>query len=309
MPFTADAVAAQQVQERLKLLQQLVHETEKKRQQCEQSITALQKYAQDDKSGGHSLQKLRSLYKNAISQTEQEDEVIRKALQKITEIRNIKNERRLQTRFTSIRKGPWMNMLSISAQTLPLFVSKVGEKPPPLCGAIPAEPSYVAKVGDMVVALVKPKDDDEETWIVAEVVSYNQSTCKYEIADILKEQNQKVRHTVSRQRVIPLPLMRANPETDPQALFPQGSLVMALFPRTTAFYKAIVNKPPATFTDEYEVLFEDASYPEGYSPPSCVKQRYVIAYKQTNISENDEEMLSSWRTISVKGINNTNGGM
>ncbi|VEN51405.1 unnamed protein product [Callosobruchus maculatus] len=285
MPFTADAVAAQQVQERLKVLQQLVHETEKKRQQCEQSIAALQKYAQDDKSGGHSLQKLRSLYKNAISQSEQEDEVIRKALQKITEIRNIKNERRLQTRFTSnkesIRKGTWMNMLSSSAQTLPLFVSKVGEKPPPLCGAIPAESNYVAKIGDMVAALVKPMGD-EETWIVAEVVSYNQSTSKYEIDDILKEQNQKVRHTLSRRRVIPLPLMRANPETDPQALFPQGTLVMALFPQTTCFYKAIVNKPPATFTDEYELLFEDATYPEGYSPPHYVKQRYVIAYKQKN---------------------------
>ncbi|CAH1991294.1 unnamed protein product [Acanthoscelides obtectus] len=284
MPFTADAIAAQQVQERLKVLQQLVHETEKKRHQCEHSITTLQKYANDDKSGGHSLQKMRSLYKSAIAQSEQEEEVIRRALQKITEIRNIKNERRLQTRFTSnkesIRKGMWMKMLSSSAQTLPLFVSKIGEKPPPLCGAIPADSNYVAKVGDMVAALVKTQD--EENWIVAEVVSYNSSTSKYEVDDILKEQNQKVRYTLSRRRVIPLPLMRANPETDPQALFPQGTLVMALFPQTTCFYKAVVNKPPATFTDEYELLFEDSTYPEGYSPPHYVVQRYVIAFKQKN---------------------------
>lgn len=44
MPFTADAIAAQQVQERLRSLQQLVHDIEKKRQQSEQGIIAIQKY-------------------------------------------------------------------------------------------------------------------------------------------------------------------------------------------------------------------------------------------------------------------------
>lgn len=39
-----------------------------------------------------------------------------------------------------------MNMLLSSAQTLPLWVGKPGSKPPPLCGCIPAESSYVAKV-------------------------------------------------------------------------------------------------------------------------------------------------------------------
>lgn len=41
------------------------------------------------------------MYKNAVAQAEQEEEVIRKALQKITEIRNIKNERRIQVCLTS----------------------------------------------------------------------------------------------------------------------------------------------------------------------------------------------------------------
>ncbi|XP_018571132.1 SAGA-associated factor 29 [Anoplophora glabripennis] len=283
MPFAADAVAAQQVQDRLKSLQQLVHEIEKKRIQSEQGINTLQKYAQDDKSG-QSSQKLKSLYKTAISQAEQEEEVIRKALQKITEIRNIKNERRIQARIASnkesIRRGPWMKMLSSSAQTLPLYVSKIGEKPPPLCGAVPADPNYVAKIGDMVAALVKVSETNGENWILAEVVSYNHGTSKYEVDDILKEQNQKGRHILNRRQVIPLPLMRADPETDPQALFSQGTLVLGLFPQTTCFYKALVNKPPPTHMDEYELLFEDSTYPEGYSPPHYVAQRYVIAFKQ-----------------------------
>ncbi|KAJ8978940.1 hypothetical protein NQ317_003001 [Molorchus minor] len=277
MPFTADAIAAQQVQERLKSLQQIVHDIEKKRQQSEQGINALQKYAQDDKSG-QSSQKLRSLYKTSITQAEQEEEVIRKALNQIAEIRNIKNERRIQARIASnkesIRRGTWMKMLSSSAQTLPLYTSKIGEKAPSLCGAVPADPNYIAKVIENSLQPVQ-----QEIWLQ---LCYNHSTSKYEVDDILKEQNQKGRHTLSRRRVIPLPLMRANPETDPQALFSQGTLVMALFPQTTCFYKALVSKPPETHTDDYELLFEDATYPEGYSPPHYVAQRYVIAFKQKN---------------------------
>jgi len=169
-----------------------------------------------------------------------------------------------------------MKMLQSSAQTLPLWVGKLGEKAPPLCGAVPAEPTYIAKMGDMVAALVKGAEE-EENWILAEVVQFNAATNKYEVDDI--DEEQKDRHTLSRRRVVPLPLMRANPETDPHALFPKGSVVMALYPQTTCFYKAVVNQLPTSSTEEYEVLFEDPSYADGYSPPLTVAQRYVISIK------------------------------
>ncbi|KAF5282551.1 hypothetical protein FQA39_LY04958 [Lamprigera yunnana] len=283
MPFTADSIAAQQVQECLKSLYGLVHEIEKKRQASENGINAINKYNQDEKASFMQID-LKNLYKTAMAQAEQEEELLRKALQKITDIRNIKNERRIQARNAgnkeTIRRGAWMKMLLSSAQTLPLFVSKIGEKPPPLCGAIPAEPNYFAKVGDMVAALVKVAEGDGDNWILAEVVSFTHTINKYEVDDILEEQNQKKRHILSKKYVVPLPLMRANPETDSSALFPQGTVVMALYPQTTCFYKAIVNKLPQTHTDEYEVLFEDFSYSNGYSPPLYVAQRYVIAIKQ-----------------------------
>lgn len=55
---------------------------------------------------------------------------------------------------------------------------------------------------------------------------------------------------------------------------------MALYPQTTCFYKAIVKQLPKKSTDDYEVLFEDTTYPDGYSPPFAVAQRYVIAIKE-----------------------------
>lgn len=66
-----------------------------------------------------------------------------------------------------LRKGQLMKMLQISAQTLPLFVSKPGEKIPPLVGSLPANAEYTAKSGDMVAALTKviDKGTDEENWV------------------------------------------------------------------------------------------------------------------------------------------------
>lgn len=55
---------------------------------------------------------------------------------------------------------------------------------------------------------------------------------------------------------------------------------MALYPQTTCFYKAVVNQLPMTAMDDYEVLFEDSSYADGFAPPLTVAQRYVIAYKE-----------------------------
>ncbi|XP_035906764.1 SAGA-associated factor 29 [Anopheles stephensi] len=282
MPLTAEQ-AMLQVQERLKTLKTLVCEIETERKRNETNINnviRLTKMASEDKSPALN-HKLKTLYKVGLQDAVQEEALIRQALSKIQDIRNIRNERRIQARNAgnkeTIRRGALMKMLQISAQTLPLFVSKPGEKIPHLCGSISADSSYIAKPGDMVAALVK-SEEGEENWILAEVVQYVSSTSKYEVDDI--DEEQKDRHVLSRRRIVPLPLMRANPETDGQALFPKGTTVMALYPQTTCFYKAIINQLPQTANEEYEVLFEDPTYPDGYSPPLFVAQRYVIAIKQ-----------------------------
>lgn len=73
---------------------------------------------------------------------------------------------------------------------------------------------------------------------------------------------------------------------------------MALYPQTTCFYKAIVNQLPFTAQDDYEVLFEDSSYDDGFAPPLPVAQRYVIAYKDHKKSAKFSSLVS-WNTINV----------
>lgn len=67
---------------------------------------------------------------------------------------------------------------------------------------------------------------------------------------------------------------------------------MALYPQTTCFYKAIINDLPANAKQDYEVLFEDSTYSNGYSDPMCVSQRYVIAIKQKKSWQGGAEAIS-----------------
>lgn len=67
------------------------------------------------------------------------------------------------------------------------------------------------------------------------------------------------RHTLSRRRIIPLPQWKANPETDPEALFQKEQLVLALYPQTTCFYRALIHTPPQRVRHLVREAFGDLS--------------------------------------------------
>lgn len=240
-------------------------------------------HSQIQEEGGFSSSKsvLRGLYSEAREDTDAEIKILLNSLSTINDIRYIRNEVRLQAKHSgnkeTVRRGALMKMLHNTAQTLPLWVGVEDEDPPPLSGAIPADASYQARTGDMVAALVHGAEE-EDTWILAEVLSYNSSSGRYEVEDIDEEQRERL--TLSRRRVVPLPTRRIDPETHPHALFPEGSVVNAIYPQTTCFYKGVVKCPPISAVDDYEILFEDSSYSDGFAPPLRVAQRYVIAYRE-----------------------------
>ncbi|XP_059587481.1 SAGA-associated factor 29 isoform X2 [Alligator mississippiensis] len=285
--------ADSRIAELLGELHQLIKQTQEERSRSEHNLVNIQKTHErmqtENKISPYYRTKLRGLYTTAKADAEAECNILRKALDKIAEIKSLLEERRIAAKIAGLyndsepprktmRRGVLMTLLQQSAMTLPLWIGKPGEKPPPLCGAIPAASDYVAKPGDKVAARVKAVDGDEQ-WILAEVVSYSHATNKYEVDDI--DEEGKERHTLSRRRIIPLPQWKANPETDPEALFQKDQLVLALYPQTTCFYRALIHGPPTRPQDDYSVLFEDTSYADGYSPPLNVAQRYVVTCKET----------------------------
>lgn len=86
----------------MKAIQGLIHEIDNERRRNESNLNSLhrlqEKYSSDEKS--NSLQhKLRGLLKTCMNDASLEENTIRQALAKITEIRNIRNERRIQVRL------------------------------------------------------------------------------------------------------------------------------------------------------------------------------------------------------------------
>lgn len=280
-----------QIGERLTELCGLLKKVEEEDAQKEQTMTNVNKIKDrqgEQPSKPYQKQKIKSLYKNAIQCHETESQALREALEVVVDIRQTlrQYQKKLIATVNSsqptggVRRGALMKILQQSASALPLFIpERIGELAPPLCGCIPADQSYVAKSGDMVAAFVpSPDGDGSKVWVLGEVSQYTLGSGKYEIDDI--DEEQKERHSIGRRRVIPLPTMRANPTTNPEALFPKDALVLALYPQTTCFYRAIIDKPPKDPSQDYMVSFEDATYTEGYSPPLAVPQRYVIASRE-----------------------------
>lgn len=126
----------------------------------------------------------------------------------------------------------------------------------------------------MVAALIK--QNKKENWILAEVIAFDSTTRQYTVDDIYEEP--KAEQILSYNKVIPLPKFKADPEINPEAVFVKDTSVLALYPGTTCFYRALVSKPPVKAEDPYQLLFEDENYESGYSSPIPVLQRYVLNY-------------------------------
>lgn len=87
------------LQERLKAIQVLIHDIDNDRRRSETNLNNLyrlqEKYGTDEKSNS-AQHKMRSQYKICMNDAAQEENVLRQALSNILEIRNIRNERRIQ---------------------------------------------------------------------------------------------------------------------------------------------------------------------------------------------------------------------
>ncbi|CAD5218732.1 unnamed protein product [Bursaphelenchus okinawaensis] len=214
-----------------------------------------------------SKSKLIVLYNTALKQSEGEADAIRKVLDEIQKLRRIEFDMILDGKMS---RGQMISLLNDQSKTLPLYIGGVTGHPPPGVGAIPWGDRDEIAVGSIVAAFV------DDVWILAKVMSLNGSG-RYDIRDIDDEGSRRI--AMRRQRLIPLPIYRADPNRDAHALFPINAIVLALYPQTTCFYKGVVEKVPASESDDYLVVFEDNSFDSGYSPPFEVAQRYVITYK------------------------------
>lgn len=225
--------------------------------------------------------------------TEDEVDSLRSALDLIQNIRTLREERRvLAKEARSTRRGVLIAQLQSAAKNTPLWIGKSGEEKPPLCGASQPPANHVIQAGDRVAAKV------EENWILAEFISYEGSQ-QVAVEDIDAVDSSKAVITLHKRKVVPLPHWRANPLTQEELLHKEGCHVMALYPQTTCFYKGVVAASPETPSEDYIVLFEDSTYPSGFSPPMPVAQKYIVELpedKPSNSNSKRKDVKNATRT-------------
>ncbi|XP_073003540.1 SAGA-associated factor 29 homolog A-like isoform X3 [Typha latifolia] len=117
--------------------------------------------------------------------------------------------------------------------------------------------------GEQVAARVTPDDAEKDEWFVVKVIHFD------------KDAKEKYRLQMS--HIIPFP-KKGDPSSAPD--FPQGKHVLAVYPGTTALYKAtVVNSHRKRKSDDYVLEFDDDE--EDGSLP----QRSVPFYKVVPLPE------------------------
>ncbi|TKR60949.1 hypothetical protein L596_028129 [Steinernema carpocapsae] len=219
---------------------------------------------------------LKKTREEAISrQSDVAVEAIRKTLEAVYKVRKIKDEERMKSK--QLVRGALVTFLAEQARRLPLYVREIGEENlPPLAGACPMGPDTVIDAGEFVAAF----SEEMDMWILAVIDSIQGSgpSLRYKCHDIEDESKSM---TLTKRWVIPLPRYRVDPYLDEDSLYPENAVVMAMYPQTTCFYKAVVSSIPMTINDDYLIAFEDRTSLSGYADSLSVPQRYVIEYRDS----------------------------
>ncbi|KAL3772350.1 hypothetical protein ACHAWO_006009 [Cyclotella atomus] len=160
---------------------------------------------------------------------------------------------------------------------------------------------YAASQGDQVAAKVT-RTDENGSWILAYVLRYYPESETYDVQD--EDDTSKL---------IRLPwnhVMRLS--NGSEGWLDKGSKVMAIFPETTSFYRAIVSKHPV-WTDgkgegdngkprvkEVILKFEDDEDQDGKTPHRRVPSRYVIPLPQRYFFEDEDDVDLTAPTATVR---------
>ncbi|XP_039801763.1 SAGA-associated factor 29 homolog A-like isoform X2 [Panicum virgatum] len=132
--------------------------------------------------------------------------------------------------------------------------------------------------GEQVAARVK-SDDEKDEWFVVKVIHFDKETKEYEVLDEEpgddEESTQKYerKYKLPMSCIIPFP-KKGDPSSAPD--FGQGRQVLAVYPGTTALYRATVASHRKRKSDDYILEFDDDEE-DGSLPQRAVPFYRVVA--------------------------------
>ncbi|XP_044501038.1 SAGA-associated factor 29 homolog A-like isoform X2 [Mangifera indica] len=133
--------------------------------------------------------------------------------------------------------------------------------------------------GEQVAARVTDGDKDE--WFVVKVTHFDRETREFEVLD--EEPGDDEEGGVQRKYKLPMSCIIPFPKRNDSSSvpeFPPGRHVLAVYPGTTALYKAtVVNTPRKRKSDEYLLEFDDDEE-DGALPQRNVPLHKVVAWPE-----------------------------
>lgn len=142
--------------------------------------------------------------------------------------------------------------------------------------------SEPARLGEQVAAKIL-RTNENGSWILANTLDFDAATRSYELQD--EDDTNRVLH---------LGFQDVKRLEDTAAHLRRGDDVLAVFPETTSFYRAVVAKnprPPQHGNSFWEVIvrFEDDEDETGKPPPRRVPARFVLLRSDVgDLDEGDE---------------------
>ncbi|CAO3590530.1 unnamed protein product [Absidia cylindrospora] len=243
-------------------------------------------FLEHDIPSGH-FHRLKESYRNGITLSLNEIKIINDIIEKVSVLMalrdaseyNVIDGKRKKRKQEVDDKVP-LNGLS-TPSTTPTPTSTSTAIP---INATTTTPSKKVKIhifptGTLVAARQPPqKDARNDEWILARVLQFHADKNKYHVEDVdHDEYGQTQRYMLSSRQVIPIPdSSYRGPE------YPSGRHVLALYPGTTCFYKAIVVTPPSKNKDSdtmgmYKVQFEDDNNEIKFATPEHVLETPKIS--------------------------------
>ncbi|KAE8720125.1 hypothetical protein F3Y22_tig00109916pilonHSYRG00067 [Hibiscus syriacus] len=137
-------------------------------------------------------------------------------------------------------------------------------------------PSIRSHIEACVAARVT-SDAEKDEWFVVKVINFDEKTKEFEVLD--EEPGDDEEGGVQRKYKLPAPCIIPFPKrNDPSSTqeFPAGRQVLAVYPGTTALYKAtVISTPRKRKSDEYLLEFDDDEE-EGALPQRTVPFHKVV---------------------------------
>ncbi|KAJ8649127.1 hypothetical protein MRB53_002150 [Persea americana] len=121
----------------------------------------------------------------------------------------------------------------------------------------PAASMTASLKGEQVAARVTPDNAEKDEWFVVKVIHFDREAKEFEVLDEEPgddEESIQRKYKLPMSRIIPFP-KRGDPSSAPD--FPHGKPVLAVYPGTTALYKATVVNNRKKKTEDYLLEFDD----------------------------------------------------